>query len=85
MLYVKGEGNMSNISQKHLSISIFFLQRLPYPEYYLLLLSTITITYNWIHYQMPFEKSYPGYFCYSLQTRNYIKLKWMKNIALCLI
>ena len=71
---------MSYIPQKNISaFQFFFLQRLPYPEYYLLLL--ITITYYLNHYQMPVEKLYPGYFCYSLLTHNYIKLKRILHCA----
>ena len=52
---------MSYISQKNISaFQFFFLQRLPYPEYYLLLL--ITITYYLNHYQMPVENCIQGIF-----------------------
>ena len=46
MLYVKGEGNMSNISQKHLSISIFFFRdyRIRSIIYYYLVLLQLPIT-----------------------------------------
>ena len=52
---------MSYIPQKNISaFQFFFLQRLPYPEYYLLLL--ITITYYLNHYQMPVENCIQGIF-----------------------